>query len=127
MNKIIAIMLFIGVLPMPMDYYDILRFAVSAVALLNIFKEKYIYIPILIIFNPIIPVYLYDKAIWAIIDIVAGMVFFSDNNERIKMETFSLHFDDNEDSNQFSNNGFGLNIQFSSDDYINYLVNLRSK
>ena len=81
MNKIIAIMLFIGVLPMPMDYYDILRLAVSAVALLNIFKEKYIYIPILIIFNPIIPVYLYDKAIWAIIDIVAGMVFFSDNNE----------------------------------------------
>ena len=51
MNKIITIMLFIGVLPMPMDYYDILRFAVSAVALLNIFKEKYIYIPILIIFN----------------------------------------------------------------------------
>ena len=81
MNKIIAIMLFIGVLPMPIDYYDILRFAVSAVALLNIFREKYIYIPILIIFNPIIPVYLYDKAIWAIIDIVAGMVFFSDNNE----------------------------------------------
>lgn len=81
MNKIIAIMLFIGVLPMPIDYYDILRFAVSGVALLNIFKEKYIYIPILIIFNPIIPVYLYDKAIWAIIDIVAGMVFFSDNNE----------------------------------------------
>lgn len=81
MNKIIAIMLFIGVLPMPIDYYDILRFAVSGVALLNIFKEKYIYVPILIIFNPIIPVYFYDKAIWAIIDIVAGMVFFSDNNK----------------------------------------------
>ena len=81
MNKIIAIILFIVVLPMPIDYYYILRFAVSVVELLNIFKEKYIYIPILIKFNPIIPVYLYDKAIWAIIDIVAGMVFFSDNNE----------------------------------------------
>ena len=43
MNKIIAIMLFIGVLPMPIDYYDILRFAVSAVALLNIFREIHLY------------------------------------------------------------------------------------
>ena len=73
-------MLFIGVLPIPIDYYDILRFAVSAVALLNIFKEIHLYTNSYHIY-PIIPVYLYDKAIWAIIDIVAGMVFFSDNNE----------------------------------------------
>ena len=73
-------MLFIGVLPMPIDYYDILRFAVSAVALLNIFKEKYIYIPILIIFNPIIPVYLYEKIIWIVVNLITIFAFYKNKD-----------------------------------------------
>ena len=77
MNIITAIMLFLGVLPLPIEYYDILRFVVSIAALINIFQERYIFVPVLVLFNPIIPVYLYDKAIWVIIDIVSGLLFWS--------------------------------------------------
>ena len=83
MNKIIGILLFVAVLPLPMGYYDLLRIIVSIGAVLNIFGGRSIFIPILIIFNPIIPVYLYDKAIWAIIDIVSGMIFFASDEEEL--------------------------------------------
>ena len=83
MNKIVAIMLFLGALPLPMDYYSILRLAVSIAAIINIFNERYIFIPVLVLFNPIIPIYLYSKAAWVIIDIIDGMLFwaFSDEGE----------------------------------------------
>lgn len=77
MNKIVAIMLFLGALPLPMDYYSILRLAVSIAAIINIFNERYIFIPVLVLFNPIIPVYLYSKAAWVIIDIISGMLFWA--------------------------------------------------
>ena len=77
MNIIIAIMLFLGVLPLPIEYYDILRVVVSIAALINIFRGNYIFIPILVLFNPILPVYLYSKPLWVIIDIVSGMLFWA--------------------------------------------------
>ena len=77
MNIIIAIMLFLGVLPLPIEYYDILRVVVSIAALINIFRGNYIFIPILVLFNPILPVYLYSKPLWVIIDIVSGMFFWA--------------------------------------------------
>ena len=77
MDKIVAIMLFLGALPLPIEYYDILRWAVSITAIINIFKEKYIFIPVLVLFNPIIPVYLYSKVVWVIIDIISGMLFWA--------------------------------------------------
>ena len=83
MNKIIGILLFVAVLPLPMGYYDLLRIIVSIGAVLNILVGRSIFIPVLIIFNPIIPVYLYDKAIWAIIDIVSGMIFFASDEEEL--------------------------------------------
>ena len=76
-NKIVGILLFLAVLPLPIEYYEILRFIVSIAALINIFQERYIFVPVLILFNTIMPVYLYDKAIWAIIDIVSGLLFWS--------------------------------------------------
>ena len=83
MNKIIGILLFVAVLPLPMGYYDLLRIIVSIGAVLNILGGRSIFIPVLIIFNPIIPVYLYDKAIWTIIDIVSGMIFFASDEEEL--------------------------------------------
>ena len=84
MDKIVAIMLFLGALPLPIEYYDILRLAVSIGAIINIFKERYVYIPVLVLFNPIMPVYLYDKAMWVIIDIISGMLFWaSSENEEL--------------------------------------------
>ena len=70
-------MLFLAVLPLGSGYYDILRLVVSIAALVNISRGSFIFIPILILFNPLIPVYLYDKAVWAIIDIVSGLVFWN--------------------------------------------------
>ena len=75
--KVVSIMLFIAVLPLGSGYYDLLRLVVSVAAAVNIFRGSFIFIPILILFNPIIPVYLYDKAVWAIIDIVSGLVFWN--------------------------------------------------
>jgi hypothetical protein len=77
MNIIIAIMLFLGVLPLPIEYYDILRVVVSIAALINIFRGSYIFIPILILFNPIMPVYLYSKPLWVVIDIISGLIFMN--------------------------------------------------
>ena len=70
-------MLFIAVLPLGSGYYDLLRIVVSVAAAVSIFRGSLIFIPILILFNPIIPVYIYDKAVWVIIDIVSGLVFWN--------------------------------------------------
>tara|TARA_Y100000816_G_scaffold61366_1_gene40501 strand:- start:124 stop:369 length:246 start_codon:yes stop_codon:yes gene_type:complete len=75
--KVVSIMLFIAVLPLGSGYYDLLRIVVSVAAAVSIFRGSLIFIPILILFNPIIPVYIYDKAVWAIIDIVSGLVFWN--------------------------------------------------
>lgn len=75
--RIVSIMLFLAVLPLGSWYYDLLRIVVSIAAAVNIYRASYIFIPIFILFNPIIPVYLYDKAVWAIIDICSGLVFWN--------------------------------------------------
>ena len=75
--KVVSIMLFIAVLPLGSGYYDLLRIVVSVAAAVSIFRGSLIFIPILILFNPIIPVYIYDKAVWAIIDIVSGEKYFA--------------------------------------------------
>mgnify|MGYP004168233471 FL=1 len=75
--RIVSIMLFLAVLPLGSGYYDLLRIVVSIAAAVNIYRGSYIFIPILILFNPIIPVYLYDKSVWAIIDICSGLVFWN--------------------------------------------------
>jgi len=67
----------LGALPLPGEYYELLRIIVSIMAIINIFKAYYIFIPILILFNPIMPVYLYSKALWVIIDIISGFVFIA--------------------------------------------------
>ena len=94
MNKSIwyisAVLLFLGALSMPSGYYDILRiiiFAVSIyVAIVNYNKNEsgwvIAFCIIALIFNPLIPLYLYDKFTWMIIDIASGITFFM-NAKRI--------------------------------------------
>ena len=81
MNKITGILLFIGVLPLPGEYYDLLRVIVSIMAIIHIYKGSYVFIPILVLFNPIMPVYLYSKPLWVIIDIISGLVFMAASEE----------------------------------------------
>jgi hypothetical protein len=80
MNKILAALLFVAVLPLPYAYYEILRVAVCLGVLYMLVKEwpllegqtKGVFIVIAVLFNPFSPIYL-SKIIWMIIDIVAGV------------------------------------------------------
>ena len=84
MNKLIAVLLFLAVLPLPYAYYTALRPLVCLgliFLLVNDWKElddtnKAICIVIAIVFNPFAPIYL-SKAIWGLIDIASGIYLFS--------------------------------------------------
>jgi hypothetical protein len=78
-----AICCFVGIFKLPIEYYAFLRILVSVGALIVIynafvFKTQYwstIFIIILILFNPVFPIYLYRKNIWVPIDIITGILF----------------------------------------------------
>lgn len=79
-----AVLLFLALAKLPIGYYTFLRIAVTVVSIL-IIVEQYkkeavnfwgvIFGVIAILFNPIIPVYLYKKSLWMPVDVVAGLVF----------------------------------------------------
>jgi len=78
-----AICCFMAVLNLPIGYYTFLRILVSLGAILVIYtflKEKnYLWIVlfsiILILFNPLFPIYLYRKSIWMPLDVLVGILF----------------------------------------------------
>lgn len=80
MNKILATLLFLAVLPLPYAYYEILRVAVCLGVIYMLFKEwplldgqtKGAFIVIAVLFNPFSPIYL-SKIIWVVIDIITGV------------------------------------------------------
>jgi hypothetical protein len=95
---ICAICCFIGIFRLPIEYYTFLRVIVSIGALIILynflsFKQYYfsaIFIVILILFNPVFPIYLYQKGLWIPIDTVTGILFllitFVDKLEQKKEE-----------------------------------------
>ncbi|WP_443945118.1 DUF6804 family protein [Pedobacter sp. AW1-32] len=78
-----AIACFFSILRFPIFYYHVLRLIVSTGAFVVIVvllqKRIYVWLPvfltILILFNPLYPIYLYRKAIWVPIDIITGILF----------------------------------------------------
>jgi hypothetical protein len=79
---IAALLCFIGIFELPYGYYTFLRILVSFMALVIIVNEfrsrsfwLIAFLLILVIFNPIIPIYLYLKSLWLLIDIVVGLLF----------------------------------------------------
>ena len=80
---ICAALLFVGALSMPSEYYQLLRWVICPVAafLAYIYHEldkmpwAIGFSIVALIFNPFIPLYLYDKFTWAVIDIAAGIMF----------------------------------------------------
>jgi membrane-bound ClpP family serine protease len=78
-----AICCFIGIFGLPIEYYTFLRILVSIGAFLVLyntlsFKQHYfsiIFLVILILFNPILPIYLYRKSVWIPIDTITGILF----------------------------------------------------
>ncbi len=80
MNKILAALLFLAVLPLPYAYYEILRVAVCLGVIYVLVKEwpllegqtKGAFMVIAVLFNPFSPIYL-SKIIWVVIDIITGV------------------------------------------------------
>lgn len=78
-----ALCCFIGIFKLPIEYYTFLRILVSAGALLVLYhtitsKQPYfsiVFLVILILFNPVFPIYLYRKGIWIPIDSITGILF----------------------------------------------------
>lgn len=78
-------LLLIGLADLPGGYYTLLRIVVSitgAIVCAAEYKAKekvnlwvILYAALVILFNPIIPIYLYDKDIWIPIDIISQYLF----------------------------------------------------
>lgn len=91
-----ALCCFIGIFRLPIEYYMFLRILVSVAALLVLYitlsaRQHYfsiIFLVILILFNPVFPIYLFRKSLWIPIDTITGIVFllitFVDKLELIK-------------------------------------------
>lgn len=79
-----ALVLLIGVFNLPIGYYTLLRVVVFIAALAIAYVEfnerginfwTVIFAIILILFNPLIPIYLYQKSIWIPVDIISAAIF----------------------------------------------------
>ena len=83
LSLICGLLLILATAKLPIGYYTILRILVtiSACAIVVLeFENKLnfwviIFCLIAIIFNPIIPVYLHNKAAWIPIDLICGILF----------------------------------------------------
>jgi hypothetical protein len=80
---ITALLLLFAILRLPYGYHPLLRVVVTMSCGAVIVKEYELrnyfwcslFIMIALLFNPIIPIHLYKKAIWAPIDIACGILF----------------------------------------------------
>ena len=78
-----AICCFLAILKLPIGYYTFLRILVSVGAILAIYNFQrikiyswlIIFAIILILFNPIFPIYLHRKILWMPLDIITGILF----------------------------------------------------
>ena len=82
-NKIVAVLLCLGVLSLPYVYYTLLRIIVTISAIINVYnfleesnmEKVYLFGFLAILFNPLIPIYL-GKELWILIDLAAAGIFF---------------------------------------------------
>jgi predicted membrane protein len=78
-----SICCFVAILKLPIEYYTFLRTIVSlgaAILIYNFFKQKnyalaIVFILVLILFNPLFPIYLHRKSIWIPLDVITGILF----------------------------------------------------
>ena len=82
------LIMIIGIFPMPIGYYTLLRLVVFVSALYFCFKiyennkkvsgnsELWFFGLVALLYNPILPVYLYIKLIWTIINVFTICLFY---------------------------------------------------
>ena len=82
-------LLFLGAVSMPSGYYELLRWVICAAAVFAAYTNYSIdkstwaisFGVVALIFNPFVPLYLYDKFAWMVIDISAGLMFVINSKE----------------------------------------------
>ncbi len=79
-----ATMLALAPLHLPLGYYSALRIVVFIVCALLVWREKqekdphlwnFVFIPVGLLFNPVLPIFLNDRNIWMPIDIGCAALF----------------------------------------------------
>ena len=78
-----AVVLLLAFLPMPSLYYKALRVVVSVGAIAVLTQEfqrdvsllGITFIAVLLVFNPIMPIYLYKKILWMPLDFATALLF----------------------------------------------------
>ena len=79
----------IGLLPMPYGYYFLSRLVVCicAIFFLNqLYKSNertsvFIFVGIVILYNPLFPIHLGDKSIWIVVNIITAFFFLINKNK----------------------------------------------
>ena len=82
-SKVAAGMLLLSLLPMPYGYYQLLRLAITAAALIGAFRAYQLTQQgwaiglgvVALLFNPVFPVYL-SRGMWAVVDVIVGIAFW---------------------------------------------------
>lgn len=84
---IASVLLLLSFFDFPYGYYTLLRWVVAGVSvyyaylLYTTYKDKVAWfwglVIIAILFNPIVPVYLYSKTVWGIIDVIVAIFFIT--------------------------------------------------
>ena len=77
-------LLLIGLADLPTGYYTLVRIAVCIISVISCYWSyksddkvglaTVVFALLAILFNPIIPIYLHEKGIWAIIDIATAII-----------------------------------------------------
>ena len=76
----------IGVLPMPYGYYNILRLVVCVSAIFMTVRATktpngqlamWLFTGLALLYNPVLPVHLNEKAIWMMVNAVTAVLFFT--------------------------------------------------
>ena len=78
------VVLVIALFPLPIGYFTLSRLVVSACALyyaIQFHKRKnitytWIYGFLVVLYNPIIPIYLYEKFIWIVVNLITIYIFY---------------------------------------------------
>ncbi|WP_394349875.1 DUF6804 family protein [Maribacter flavus] len=87
-------LLLLAIVQMPSYYYQFLRIFIVISAIILAFKNHKVLFMLLAfllvgyLFNPIVPVYLYQKSIWIPVDIISALLFLVSSFELKRKKTF---------------------------------------
>ena len=78
------VMMAIGILPMPYGYYNLSRLVVCGCSIYFAINSRskdqdlfvWVFGALAVLYNPILPIHLYEKELWMIVNLVTAAIFF---------------------------------------------------